>query len=158
MKVHGWLVFNSLFQISLCCNYGCEKSWAVFYHNHVIVVDLDTHPYSTTVADGSIAVFTCEGYGSHLYWYIDGVNTDSMSNEEIVERGISFDGWYNNYPPYYWCDIQDSYLYMDGNCYNNNSQIHCVILDDVPPPDGGNTTSNIATLTVEGTIHYAYFI
>ena len=75
-----------------------------------------------------------------------------MSSEEIADRGISFSGNFNHNPPYKkGCDIQDSYLTMAGNCFNNNSQIHCVILGNKPlPPYGGNTTSNTVTLTVEG--------
>ena len=77
-----------------------------------------------------------------------------MSSEEITDRGISFSGYYNYFSPYYYiCFSQDSYLTMAGNCLNNNSQIHCVILGDEPPPLGGNTTSNTATLTVEGYTH-----
>ena len=73
-----------------------------------------------------------------------------MSCEEIADRGISFSGNFNHNPPYHDCDYQDSYLTMAGNCLNNNSQIHCVILGDELPPVGGNTTSNTAILTVEG--------
>ncbi len=73
-----------------------------------------------------------------------------MTTEEITERGIQFSGYYNNYPPYSYCDIQYSVLTMAGNCINNNSLIYCVVLGYEPPPDGGNTTSNTVTLTVTG--------
>ena len=75
-----------------------------------------------------------------------------MSSEEIADRGISFYGNYNQNPPYQACYFHDSYLTMDANCLNNNSQIHCVVLGSDPPPDGGNTTSNTVTLTVEGCV------
>ena len=114
--------------------------------------DIWGHPYSTSVAVGDIAQFNCIGDGSYLYWYIDGINTEDMSSEEIADRGISFSGFYNYYPPYQDCYFQYSYLTMAGNCLNNNSQIHCVVLGYYPPPDGGNATSNTVTLTVEGKV------
>ena len=74
-----------------------------------------------------------------------------MTTEEMTERGIQFSGYYNYYPPYvYGCYHQHSYLTMAGNCINNNTEIYCVILGSYPPPDGGNTTSDTATLTVTG--------
>ena len=120
-----------------------------FIHN----VDIWDDPYSTSVAVGGSAQFNCDGEGSYLYWYINGINTEDMSSEEIADRGISFSGYYNHYPPYFiGCDFQHSYLTMAGNCLNNNSQIHCVVLGEEPPPDGVNATSNTATLTVEGKV------
>ena len=109
-------------------------------------VDLYSALYSTSVSVGESAQFSCIGDGSYLYWYIDGINTEDMSSEEIVDRGISFSGYYNKYL----CDLQYSYLTMAGNCLNNNSQIYCVVLGYYPPPNGGNSTSNTATLIVEG--------
>ena len=74
-----------------------------------------------------------------------------MTIEELETRGISFSGYYNNYPPYYFrCDFQYSYLHMAGNCLNNNTEVYCVILGGSPPPSGGNTTSSTALLTVQG--------
>ena len=75
-----------------------------------------------------------------------------MTTQELKTRGISFSGYYNNYPPYYYyyCDFQYSYLYMAGNCLNNNTEVYCVILGGSPPPYGGNTTSSTAPLTVQG--------
>ncbi len=110
-------------------------------------VDIWSDLYSTSVAVGDSAQFNCFGIGSYLYWYIDGVNTEDMNSQEIADRGISFYGYYNHYPPYQGCNIQDSYLTMGGNCLNNNSQIHCVVLGYYV---GGNSASNAATLTVEG--------
>ena len=83
-----------------------------------------------------------------------------MSNKEIVDRGISFSGDYNHYPPYQQgCETQDSYLTIAGNYLNNNSKIHCVVLGTVPlPPYGGNTTSTTATLTVEGQLNENFMV
>ncbi len=102
-------------------------------------------PYSQSVNAGENATFTCYGDGTHLYWFINGVNTENMTTEERTERGIQFSGYYNYYPPYIYCDYQDSYLTMAGNCINNNSIIYCVVLGYE-----GNTTSYTATLTVTG--------
>ncbi len=119
---------------------------SLYFSNTGIYSDL----YSTSVAVGGSAQFNCYGYGTYVYWYIDGINTEEMSCEEIADRGISFSGYYNHYPPYQYCNSQDSYLTMAGNCLNNNSQIHCVVLGRYTPPSGGNTTSETAVLTVEG--------
>ena len=74
-----------------------------------------------------------------------------MTTEELETREISFSGYYNNYPPYYYyCHIQHSLLYITGNCLNNNTEVYCVILGDTPPPYGGNRTSPTALLTVQG--------
>ena len=113
-------------------------------------IDLWDDLYSESVTVGEDATFSCYGYGTYLYWFINGVNTENMTTEEMTERGIQFSGYYNHYPPYANCDFQYSYLTMAGNCINNNTEIYCVILGRYPPPDGGNTTSNTATLTVTG--------
>ena len=74
-----------------------------------------------------------------------------MTTEELKTRGISFSGYYNNYPPYYvGCDYLYSLLHMAGNCLNNNTEVYCVILGHSPPPSGGNTTSSTALLAVQG--------
>ena len=78
-------------------------------------------------------------------WYINGINAQDMSSEEIADRGIIFSGFVAHYSSCYFLDF---YLTMAGNCLNNNSQIHCVILGD--EAHGSNATSNTATLTVEG--------
>ena len=120
----------------------------VYCLSHIGIRD---DPYSESVTVGEDATFYCHGRGSYLYWFINGVNTENMTTEEMTERGIQFSGDYNNNPPYVdGCDIQRSYLTMAGNCINNNTEIYCVILGREPPPDGGNTTSNTATLTVTG--------
>ena len=99
----------------------------------------------------SDATFYCNGCGSYLYWFINDVNTENMTSEEIEKRGMNFSGYYNNYPPYYYgCDTQYSYMTIAGNCLNNNSGIYCVIVGREPPPYGGNRTSNTANLTVHG--------
>ena len=57
-----------------------------------------------------------------------------MITEELETRGISFSGYYNHYPLYYFgCDIQQSHLNMTGNCLNNNTEVYCVILSDTTP-------------------------
>ena len=71
-----------------------------------------------------------------------------MTAEEIGERGLSFSGYYNYYPPYYsFCEIQYSYMTVAGNCLDNNSEIYCVILGVYPLQ---NVTSQIANLTLNG--------
>ena len=121
------------------------------FGNHFFVSDMWTHLYSTSVSLGQQAIFHCYGEGSYLYWFIDGVNSDDMTTEELQNRGISLSGYYNYLYPYYpTCYTQDSYLNMTGSCLNNNTKIFCVILGTRPPPSGGNTTSSTAFLTVQG--------
>ena len=101
----------------------------------------------STVSLGAVGTYYCRGDGSYLYWFIDGVNSENISSEELATRGISFGGSYNNYPPYTLCDIVYSYLYITGNCLNNNTEIQCMILGSAPPY---NDTSPTQTLTVQG--------
>ena len=108
------------------------------------------YPYSTNVSLGQQTVFYCRGQGSYLYWFIDRINSENMTTEELETRGISFSGYYNYYSPYDGCNTQYSFLYMAGNCLNNNTEVYCVILGHSPPPYGGNRTSPTALLTVQG--------
>ena len=73
-----------------------------------------------------------------------------MTDKEITERGLSFSGFYNHYPQYVYCYVQESIMKMSGNCLNNNSEIYCVILGNKAPPEGGNQTSSTAMLIIEG--------
>ena len=84
-------------------------SSAFFKSLHVVTMDLRRcqliniyrashsqcrYPYSTSVSVGGNAQFNCDGHGSYLNWYIDGINTEDMSSEEIVDRGISSSGYF----------------------------------------------------------------
>ena len=102
----------------------------------------------STVSLGAVGSYYCDGGGSYLYWFIDGVNSEDISSEELATRGISVSGYYNHYPPYNQsCDLQYSFLYIAGNCLNNNTEIQCMILGSAPPY---NDTSPARTLTVQG--------
>ena len=60
------------------------------------------------------------------------VNSENIITEELQTKGISFSGFYNHNSSYYdGCDIQYLYLYMTGNCLNNNTEVYCVILGNV---------------------------
>ena len=97
--------------------------------NILAVSDFLDYPYSTTVSLGQQATFHCYGHGSYLYWFIDGVNSENMTTEELEIRGLIFNGYYNHYSPYYdGCDIQHLHLYMTGNCLNNNTHTHIIKL------------------------------
>ena len=102
----------------------------------------------STVSLGAVGLHYCDGRGSYIYWFIDGVNSEDISSEELGTRGISFSGYYNHYPPYNQsCNLQISYLYITGNCLNNNTEIQCMILGYAPPY---NDTRPARTLTVQG--------
>ena len=129
-------------------------SWSIniYYYNIIIdSVDLYDSPDSVTLDAGvdDDASFSCHGAGSYTYWFINDVNTEDMSLEEITRRRIHIDYLFYS-QPYSGCHPQYSYLTLAGNCLNNNTQIYCVILGDMPPPLGGNTTSATANLTVIG--------
>ena len=152
MKIVLVFYITSLFSTSLCCHYGCKIILKVLEQLHFLFVsDISNYPYSTNVSLGQQVIFYCHGDGSYLYWFIDGVNSENMTTEELKTRGISFSGYYNHNPPYYiGCDIQHSLLNMTGNCLNNNTEVYCVILGGSPPPYGSNATSPTALLTVQG--------
>ena len=159
MKIE--FVFNiaSLFSTSLCCHNG-GKIILIIQSNYIFlfVLDIWHYPSSTTVSLGQQATFYCDGHGSYLYWFINGVNSEDMTTEELETRGISLSGYYNYFPPYIFCDILYSLLYMAGNCLNNNTDVYCVILGHSPPPSGGNATSPTALLTVQGYVLYVLFV
>ena len=97
------LVFNiaSLFSTSLCCYNGCKIILKI-QSNYIFsfVSDIWDYPYSTTVSLGEQATLFCYSDGSYFYWFIDGVNSENMTTEELETRGISFSGYYNHNPPY----------------------------------------------------------
>ena len=102
----------------------------------------------STVSLSAVGSYLCYGNGSYLYWFIDGVNSENISSEELATKGISFGGSYNHYPPYNQsCLFMHSFLYIAGNCLNNNTEIQCMILGSAPPY---NDTSPARTLTVQG--------
>ena len=106
----------------------------------------------STVSLGAVGSYLCYGNGSYLYWFIDGVNSENISSEELATRGI-------NYPPYYppynqSCLFVCSHLYITGNCLNNNTEIQCMILGSAPPY---NDTSPAETLTVQGMNFCLYY-
>ena len=68
-----------------------------------------------------------------------------MTNEMLHERGITFSGNYDFNIPYGGCDSLESNMTITGNCLNNNTEIHCVILGLY-----GNVTSPIANVIVSG--------
>ena len=109
-------------------------------------VDIWIYPQSTNISLGDQDTLYCFGHGSYLYWYIDGVNTENMTNETLQDRGIEFGGYYNHHPPSYFdCDIQHSYMTIAGNCLNNNTEIYCVILGFI-----SNATSPSVDITTLG--------
>ena len=65
-----------------------------------------------------------------------------MTSEEKQDNGV--DIFHIQLAP---C-TQFSQLTVKGNCMNNNITVHCLLYGD--DPVDGNTTSNNATLTVQG--------
>ena len=155
MKVAHFILLFHCLKLSSCCHNGGEKytctSDQSVMHS-LVALDIWDHPKSISVAVGDSAQFFCNGTGSYLHWYIDGIKTEDMSSGEIADRGISFTGNYNRFAPYeHGCEVQYSYMAMAGNCLNANSKIICVVPGTYPKkPEGGNTTSKTATFTVQG--------
>ena len=128
------------------CYYGGELECIILLY--FVVLDIDAFSGLSTVSLGAVRSYHCRGYGSYLYWFIDGVNFENISSEELATRGISFGGSYNHYPPYNQsCLYMSSYLYITGNCLNNNTEIQCMVLGYAPPY---YDTRPARTLTVQG--------
>ena len=133
-------------QVSSLCFYGRELAGIISLY--FVVPGIWSFYGPSTVSLGAVDSYRCYGYGSYLYWLIDGVNSEDISSEELATRGISFGGFYNDYPPYNQsCLILYSLLYITGNCLNNNTEIQCMILGSMPPY---NHTRPARTLTVQG--------
>ena len=127
----------------------------MFISLYFVVSDIWSFSGPSTLSLGAVDSYRCYGRGSYLYWFIDGVNSEDISSEELATRGISFGGYYNHYPPYNQsCLFHESYLYITGNCLNNNTEIQCMILGSAPPY---NDTSPTQTLTVQGMNFCLYY-
>uniref|UniRef100_A0A1X7UFX3 Fibronectin type-III domain-containing protein n=1 Tax=Amphimedon queenslandica TaxID=400682 RepID=A0A1X7UFX3_AMPQE len=128
MMSYQWIafIFAAFFIPSvLCCHYGYVY----------------TSPSSTTVSLNDNAIFRCDGDGDYLYWFIDGVNADDITSEDLTKRGISYYTDFN----FWHCFPKYSFLSIAGNCLNNNTEVYCVIVGDFY-----NDTSSVANLTVQG--------
>ena len=108
------------------------------FSNHL---DMTHSPNNTIISLGQSATFHCSGHGTYLYWYINGINSNNIT------EGISYSGNYNNNPPYTSCASQDSYMTIVGDCGNNNTEIYCVIVGHT---NDSNVTSNTVYLVVQG--------
>ena len=127
--------------LSSYCPYGCELECIISLY--FVVLDIDAFSGPSNVSLGAVGSYRCSGYGLYFYWFINGVNRKNISSEELATRGISFSGGYN---PLISCfTIIDSYLYITGNCLNNNTKIQCMVLGSL-----STDTRPAQTLTVQG--------
>ena len=108
------------------------------FSNHL---DMTHSPNNTITSLGQSATLHCSGHGTYLYWYINGINSNNIT------EGISYSGNYNNNPPYTNCASQDSYMTIVGDCGNNNTEIYCIIVGHA---NDSNVTSNTVYLVVQG--------
>lgn len=113
----------------------------IIYNLYGLLLDLYTSPLSTTVSLNDNANFQCHGDGNRLYWFIDDVNVDDITSEDLTKRGISYYTDFN----FWYCFLKYSILSIAGNCLNNNTEVYCVIAGDYY-----NDTSLVANLTVQG--------
>ena len=114
-------------------------------------IDLYTSPLSYNISVGENATFECYGRGSYLYWFINSVNTENMTETERSGIGMNFSGDYNqvsDFPYSGECNYQHSYMTLPGNCLNNNSEIYCIIIGR----SSGFKKSDVANFKVEGII------
>ena len=122
----------------------------------MISVDIWNGPQSQTIQFGERSTFECVGDGVHIHWFVDGVDTMNMTEEEIREKGIRTFTPKSTYYYYFYSPLT-SFLEIDGNCLNNSTEIHCVIFG-CDSDNNYNKTSNRALLIVEGkNIYYDYF-
>ena len=127
------------------CHTGGELECIISLY--FVVSDISIFYDPSTVSLGAVGSYLCNGDGSYLYWFINGMNSEKISSKKLATRGISFGGDYNRYPPYQDCYRIFSLLYITGNCLNNNTEIQCMILGSMPPY---NVTRPARTLTVQG--------
>ena len=135
------------------CPYGGELECIISLY--FVVSDISIFYGPSTVSLGAVGTYYCRGDGSYLYWFIDGMNSEKISSKKFATRGISFSGSYNHYPPYNQsCYRMYSYLYITGNCLNNNTEIQCMVLGYAPPYNG---TRPAQTLTVQGMMNLCHY-
>ena len=137
------------------CPYGSELECIILLYFVVSVIWSFYGP--STINLGAVGSYRCYGNGSYFYWFINGVNSEDISSEELATRGISFDGYYNHYPPYNQSCLLFvySHLYITGNCLNNNTEIQCMVLGSADPLN--NDTRPAQTLTVQGMNFCLYY-
>ena len=125
------------------CPYGSELACIILLY--FVVSGILSYYVPSTVSLGAVGSYRCYGNGSYFYWFINGVNSEDISSEELATRGISYPPYY---PPYNQsCLFVYSHLYITGNCLNNNTEIQCMVLGSAPPY---NNTSPAQTLTLQG--------
>ena len=82
-----------------------------------------------------------------------------MNRYKLVTSGISFIGFYNDYLPYDGCTwlsgvMFTMFLYMVGNCLNNNTAVYCIILGNTLPH---NVTGPLTILKIQGSSVYSLY-
>ena len=140
------VLFTSALSI---CNYGGELECIISLY--FVVPDIWSFCGPSTLSLGAVGTYYCSGESSYFYWFIDGVNFEDISSEELATRGISFSGDYN---PSCFC-LMSSYLYITGNCLNNDTEIQCMVLGSADPLN--NDTRPAQTLTVQGMNFCLYY-
>ena len=140
---------------ALCtsCDYGCKLTNFYSFKKYCIILDIWDNSSTFTVNLGEEITFTCFALGTDLNWFVDGVNVDNITTEELEKREISLgaiDEQYNSYNDS--CDTLNSTLCAVGNCLNNNTKMHCMVVGAEP-----NSSSSIVKLTVKGIIMKHFF-
>ena len=86
---------------------------------------------SQNVSLGENATFLCEGYGSYIYWFIDGKKIKNMTMQEKKDRALiekpvndSHCGSGFCYQQMFACsdDLTKSKIILAGSCLNNNTE------------------------------------
>ena len=137
--------------LSRYCPYPGELECIISLY--FVVPDISEYSSPSNVSLGAVGSYYCKGYGFCFYWFINGVNYEDISSEELTTRGISVSGDPNLL---LLCTINQihSYLYITGNCLNNNTEIQCMLMGSEPL---NNDTSPAETLTVQGMNSYLYY-
>ena len=133
-RLYKLLYFMNILSCSLCWYYKCKsilRITTIFTCFSYLVISLLYYCHAVLVIKLPFIVMLMVHISTGLLmelimriWHFG----------ELDTREISFIWCYNHNPPYYdGCDIQQSHLYMTGNCLNNNTKVYCVILCNTTP-------------------------
>ena len=107
-------------------------------------------PASRVATFNSHAVFSCNGTGSVLFWYIDGLQEDNPVN---VDRGIDADTLPGSVD-----GTRNSTLSVPATLENNETVIQCVVFGSNGHEESPNVTLLIQGILQQGCLIHMQYI